>query len=340
MSRSSRAAQPAQAEGVRHPAEARARPELPHRLEHPRRHRARGATCTPTTSCLEIGGGLGVLSEHLAARARHVHVVELDRSLEPALQRRARPAPEHDAPPRGRARHRPAPALDPRADEGRRQPALRHRRDGDPPHASRSCRTATRWVAMVQREVGERFAAGAGQRRVRRARACSPSSSCDVQGAAPRRAHRLPPRPERRLGPRRARRGPGRPRAEPRARRVVQGGVRAPPQGAAALARAGGRGAARDEAARRAASARPRDGHPRRAPDARGLPRARGGAARDRGRTGEDQPLPLRRTDPRGRPARAGQRDGVDQPHRHAAARGARRRRRRGRLRTASRTRS
>ena len=34
---------------------------------------------------LEIGGGLGVLSEHLAARARHVHVVEIDERLRPAL---------------------------------------------------------------------------------------------------------------------------------------------------------------------------------------------------------------------------------------------------------------
>jgi 16S rRNA (adenine1518-N6/adenine1519-N6)-dimethyltransferase len=35
---------------------------------------------------LEIGGGLGVLSEHLAAHAAHVHVVELDRALVPALE--------------------------------------------------------------------------------------------------------------------------------------------------------------------------------------------------------------------------------------------------------------
>jgi 16S rRNA (adenine1518-N6/adenine1519-N6)-dimethyltransferase len=34
---------------------------------------------------LEIGGGLGVLSEHLAERAAHVHVVELDRALVPPL---------------------------------------------------------------------------------------------------------------------------------------------------------------------------------------------------------------------------------------------------------------
>ena len=34
---------------------------------------------------LEVGGGLGVLSEYLASRVAHVHVVEIDRSLEPAL---------------------------------------------------------------------------------------------------------------------------------------------------------------------------------------------------------------------------------------------------------------
>jgi 16S rRNA (adenine1518-N6/adenine1519-N6)-dimethyltransferase len=35
---------------------------------------------------LEIGGGLGILSEYLAQRARHVHVVETDDRLEPVLR--------------------------------------------------------------------------------------------------------------------------------------------------------------------------------------------------------------------------------------------------------------
>ena len=35
---------------------------------------------------LEVGGGLGVLSEYLAPRVRHLHVVEVDRSLEPPLR--------------------------------------------------------------------------------------------------------------------------------------------------------------------------------------------------------------------------------------------------------------
>jgi 16S rRNA (adenine1518-N6/adenine1519-N6)-dimethyltransferase len=34
---------------------------------------------------LEVGGGLGVLSEYLAPRVGHLHVVEIDRSLEPPL---------------------------------------------------------------------------------------------------------------------------------------------------------------------------------------------------------------------------------------------------------------
>ncbi|HUQ23694.1 MAG TPA: rRNA adenine N-6-methyltransferase family protein, partial [Gaiellaceae bacterium] len=36
---------------------------------------------------LEIGPGLGILTRYLADRARHVHAVELDRSLEPHLRR-------------------------------------------------------------------------------------------------------------------------------------------------------------------------------------------------------------------------------------------------------------
>ena len=34
---------------------------------------------------LEIGGGLGVLSTYLAERVKQLHVIETDRSLEPAL---------------------------------------------------------------------------------------------------------------------------------------------------------------------------------------------------------------------------------------------------------------
>jgi len=42
---------------------------------------------------LEVGGGLGVLSEYLASRVAHVHVVEVDRKLEPALRDALDPHP-------------------------------------------------------------------------------------------------------------------------------------------------------------------------------------------------------------------------------------------------------
>jgi 16S rRNA (adenine1518-N6/adenine1519-N6)-dimethyltransferase len=45
----------------------------------------RAAELSPQDVVLEIGGGLGVLSEHLARRARHVHVIELDTRLREAL---------------------------------------------------------------------------------------------------------------------------------------------------------------------------------------------------------------------------------------------------------------
>jgi 16S rRNA (adenine1518-N6/adenine1519-N6)-dimethyltransferase len=40
----------------------------------------------PEDVVLEVGGGLGVLSEYLAERARYVHVIELDESLREALE--------------------------------------------------------------------------------------------------------------------------------------------------------------------------------------------------------------------------------------------------------------
>jgi 16S rRNA (adenine1518-N6/adenine1519-N6)-dimethyltransferase len=109
---------------------------------------------------LEIGGGLGVLSEYLAERVAHVHVVELDRALEPPLRdaidrfanvtlhfadamkldlRTLRPAPTKVVAnlPYGIA----AGAI------------LRTIEELD---------SVRRWVGMVQKEVGERFAATPG----------------------------------------------------------------------------------------------------------------------------------------------------------------------------------
>lgn len=41
---------------------------------------------TAVDTVLEVGGGLGVLSEYLAPRVNYLHVVEIDQSLEPALE--------------------------------------------------------------------------------------------------------------------------------------------------------------------------------------------------------------------------------------------------------------
>ena len=109
---------------------------------------------------LEVGGGLGVLSEHLASRVGHLHVVEIDPSLEPPLRDALDPFANttlHMAD----AVKLDLPALDPAPTKVvanlpygvaatviletiARLPAV------------------TLWVAMVQREVGERLAADPG----------------------------------------------------------------------------------------------------------------------------------------------------------------------------------
>ena len=120
----------------------------------------RAAELDASDVVLEVGGGLGVLSEYLAARTRHVHVVEVDRALEAPLRDALGPHPNttlHLA---------DAVKLD--------LAAL------DPPPTKvvanlpygvaatvvlRTIETlpqVTVWVAMVQREVGERFAAQPG----------------------------------------------------------------------------------------------------------------------------------------------------------------------------------
>lgn len=47
---------------------------------------AQAAELEPADVVLEVGGGLGVLSEHIAPQVGHLHVVEVDRSLEPPLR--------------------------------------------------------------------------------------------------------------------------------------------------------------------------------------------------------------------------------------------------------------
>jgi 16S rRNA (adenine1518-N6/adenine1519-N6)-dimethyltransferase len=111
---------------------------------------------------LEIGGGLGILSEYLAERVAHVHVVEVDRSLE---------GPLHDATDRfanvelhwGDAVRIDLRALVPPPDKvvanlpyGVATAALVRTID--------ELESVASWVVMLQREVGERLAANAGER--------------------------------------------------------------------------------------------------------------------------------------------------------------------------------
>ena len=121
---------------------------------------AREAQLGSADVVLEIGGGLGVLSEHLAPRAAHVHVVEVDRALEAAL---------HDAiDPFDNVTLHVADAM--RLDLRALSPAPT-KVVANLPYgiaAGAILRTieeledATHWVGMVQKEVGERFAAGPG----------------------------------------------------------------------------------------------------------------------------------------------------------------------------------
>jgi 16S rRNA (adenine1518-N6/adenine1519-N6)-dimethyltransferase len=109
---------------------------------------------------LEVGGGLGVLSEYLAERVAHVHVVELDEHLREALLD-ATDAHGNVEVHWGDAMQLDLAALEP-------SPA---KLVANLPYniaAGLILRTIavypamTRWVAMVQREVGERFAAQPG----------------------------------------------------------------------------------------------------------------------------------------------------------------------------------
>ena len=120
----------------------------------------RAAELAPDDVALEIGGGLGVLSEYLAARCEHVHVVELDRSLEPALRDALDPHPNttlhiDDAMSLDLAGLHPAPTkVVANLPYGVAAGVILRTIEQLP--------DAQRWVAMVQKEVGERFAAQAG----------------------------------------------------------------------------------------------------------------------------------------------------------------------------------
>jgi 16S rRNA (adenine1518-N6/adenine1519-N6)-dimethyltransferase len=109
---------------------------------------------------LEIGGGLGVLSEYLAAHAGHVHVVEVDRRLEPALKDAVGAAANvtlhfDDALALDLAALDPAPTkVVANLPYNIAATAILRTIDELP--------GATVWIAMTQREVGERLAAAPG----------------------------------------------------------------------------------------------------------------------------------------------------------------------------------
>ena len=120
----------------------------------------RAAELAPEDVVLEIGGGLGVLSEHLAERVGHVHVVEIDEHLREGLL----DATELHANVTvhwGDALKLDLAALAPPPNKlvanlpyGIAAGAILRTIECFP--------RMSRWVAMVQREVGERFAAKPG----------------------------------------------------------------------------------------------------------------------------------------------------------------------------------
>lgn len=120
----------------------------------------RAAQLGPDDVVLEVGGGLGVLSEYLAQHAAHVHVVEIDRRLEAALRDATDP---HE-----NVTLHVADAV--RLDLGALTPAPTKVIANLPYGVAATVILRTvealpevrTWVAMVQREVGERFAAGPG----------------------------------------------------------------------------------------------------------------------------------------------------------------------------------
>jgi 16S rRNA (adenine1518-N6/adenine1519-N6)-dimethyltransferase len=145
----------------------------------------RAAALEPDDVVLEIGGGLGVLSEYLAEHVAHVHVVEIDERLRDALRDAT------DAHANVDVHWADAVTLDLAALEPAPNKIVANLPYGVA--ASVLLRTIEElpgvrtWVAMVQREVGERFAAGpvAGERAGPKGAYGVPSVlaqlACDVQ---------------------------------------------------------------------------------------------------------------------------------------------------------------
>jgi 16S rRNA (adenine1518-N6/adenine1519-N6)-dimethyltransferase len=118
------------------------------------------AALSPEDVVVEVGGGPGILSEHLAERVGALHVVEVDSRLEAGLRELLAPFPGAVVH-MGDALSLDLGALSPPPTKmvanlpyGIAATLLLRTIDELP--------SVTEWVVMVQREVGERFAAGAG----------------------------------------------------------------------------------------------------------------------------------------------------------------------------------
>jgi 16S rRNA (adenine1518-N6/adenine1519-N6)-dimethyltransferase len=121
----------------------------------------RDAELAPADVVLEVGAGEGVLSERLAAVAAHLHTVEIDRGLEPALARiTALPNVDlhwGDAMKLDLAALRPEPtAMVANLPYSVATPLILRTIEELP--------TLGRWTVMVQREIADRLRAAPGSR--------------------------------------------------------------------------------------------------------------------------------------------------------------------------------
>ena len=128
---------------------------------------------------LEVGGGLGVLSEHLAPRVGHLHVVEVDDRLREPLEEALAPFPNatlHQA---------DAVALDLGGLEPRPGKLVANLPYGVAAtvllKSLAELPEATLWVAMVQRDVAERLAAGPADGKLYGATSVLAQLSCEVR---------------------------------------------------------------------------------------------------------------------------------------------------------------
>jgi 16S rRNA (adenine1518-N6/adenine1519-N6)-dimethyltransferase len=144
----------------------------------------RAAALEPADVVLEIGGGLGVLSRYLAPRVAHLHVVEIDRQLEPALRETLAPFAATSS-----LHLADAMALDLGALSPTPTKVVANLPYGIA--AGVILRTIEEldavalWIAMLQKEVGERFAATPANRASYGIPSVLSQLACDVKVLRP-----------------------------------------------------------------------------------------------------------------------------------------------------------